>query len=107
MSAGFKNISDKPALIINGFTRVAPPATIAEKSFTGFLNNIDAGVADKYQPDFTGAQYDFSPKSEFISNEAPGHASEKFRFLQTEGKILAGGPKKNVRQYRSKRWPAQ
>jgi hypothetical protein len=87
MSAGFKNISDKPALIVNGFTRVAPPASVAEKGFTGFLNNIDAGVADKYQPDFTGEQYDYSPKSEFISNEAPGHGASNADF---ETVILKG-----------------
>lgn len=76
-----------PALIINGFDRISGPASINEPGFSGFANFIDAGVPDKYDYGFTGTQYDFNPRSEFITNEAPGHGASRADY---EGKVIAG-----------------
>ncbi len=76
-----------PILIVNGFDRVAPPATVEDTSFIGFTNFIDAGVPDKYDVNFTGTQYDFNPNSPYVSNDAPGHGASHADF---ETKIIAG-----------------
>lgn len=76
-----------PILIINGFDRIAPPATIEDTSFIGFVNFIDAGVPDKYDIGFTGSQHDFNPSSPFVSNDAPGHGASNADY---ETKIIAG-----------------
>ncbi|NWF88023.1 MAG: N-acetylmuramoyl-L-alanine amidase [Ignavibacteriaceae bacterium] len=79
--------SKNPILIINGFDRIAPPATIEDTSFVGFANFIDAGVPDKFDINFTGLQFDFNPNSAYISNDAPGHGASHADF---ETKIVAG-----------------
>jgi len=88
------------ALVINGFYRVAGPAFVETKTFAGFMNKLDAGVPDKVGFNFCGEQYDFNPKSEFLSNDAPGwgasHADNEtkvfagntFDFTYTHGKAL-------------------
>jgi hypothetical protein len=84
----FKAQNDrKPVLIINGFDRVSPPASVSSSHFSGFLNFIDAGVSYKKDVSFTGTQYDFDTASKFISNDAPGHGSS---FADYETKIIAG-----------------
>jgi hypothetical protein len=79
--------SKNPILIINGFDRIAPPATVEDTSFIGFANFLDAGVPDKFGLNFTGAQYDFNPNSPYVSNDAPGHGASHADY---ETKILAG-----------------
>jgi hypothetical protein len=76
-----------PILIVNGFDRISPPATVEDTSFIGFANFIDAGVPDKYDISYTGAQYDFNPNSPFVSNDAPGHGASNADY---ETKIIAG-----------------
>ena len=79
--------STNPVLIINGFDRICGPASIETQSFSGFLNNVDAGVPDKYDFNFTGSQYDFNPSSEWITNDIPGHGASHSDF---ETKVIAG-----------------
>jgi hypothetical protein len=79
--------SKNPILIINGFDRIAPPATVEDTSFIGFANFLDAGVPDKFGLNFTGAQYDFNPNSPYVSNDAPGHGASHADY---ETKIIAG-----------------
>ena len=79
--------SKNPIMIVNGFDRIAPPATIEDTSIIGFTNFIDAGVPDKYDINFTGAQYDFNPNSPYVSNDAPGHGASHADY---ETKIIAG-----------------
>ncbi len=55
--------------------------------FSGFLNNLDAGVPDKYDINFTGAQYDFDTSSKYISNDFPGFGASHSNY---ETKIIAG-----------------
>ncbi len=74
-------------LIVNGFNRVAPPAVIKTKEFTGFLNMVDAGVPDKKDLNFTGVQTDFLVSSKYLSNDAPGHGASS---AYDETRIFAG-----------------
>lgn len=79
----FKN----PVLIINGFDRVAAPASFTSKEFSGFLNFLDAGVPYKYDLNFTGEQFNFFPSSNYQSNDFPGFGNSSSNF---ETKIIAG-----------------
>jgi hypothetical protein len=75
------------AMIINGFDRVSGPRWVQTSRFSGFLNNLDAGVPDRTSINFTGIQYDFNPASPYMTNDAPGYgASEAYN----EGKVIAG-----------------
>jgi len=76
-----------PIIIVNGFDRISPPATVEDTSFIGFTNFLDAGVPDKYDINFTGTQYDFNPNSPYVSNDAPGHGASHADY---ETKIIAG-----------------
>ena len=76
-----------PVLIINGFDRVAAPASVDSSGFSGFLNFIDAGVPYKQDVSFTGTQYNFDSSSKFISNDAPGYGASNGNY---ETQIIAG-----------------
>ncbi|MFZ5519383.1 MAG: fibronectin type III domain-containing protein [Candidatus Zhuqueibacterota bacterium] len=67
----------QPVLIVNGFDRIAPPQWIDEPNFKGFARFIDPGVPDRFEFNFTGAQYDFSPASKFRSNDGPGFGASQ------------------------------
>lgn len=79
--------TNRPVLIINGFTRICGPASISTNKFSGFLDFEDPGVPDKYDLTFTGPQYDFNPLSPYISNDAPGYGASSSNF---ETKVIAG-----------------
>ncbi|MCL5028254.1 MAG: N-acetylmuramoyl-L-alanine amidase [Bacteroidetes bacterium] len=87
LSAARTDNGNRPVLIINGFERVSAPASIDSKQFSGFLNKIDPGVADKYNINFVGQQYDFNPKDEWKSNDEPGWGGSHADY---EGKVIAG-----------------
>ncbi len=74
-------------LIVNGFTRVAPPAWVESNVFSGFLNIVDAGVPDGLDFSFTGTQYDFDPASAYRTNDGPGHGTSR---ADHEGEVRAG-----------------
>jgi hypothetical protein len=74
-------------MIINGFDRISGPASIATPAFSGFLDELDAGVPDRYALNFTGSQFDFSPRSPFRTNDAPGHGASH---ADREGTVIAG-----------------
>jgi hypothetical protein len=74
-------------LVINGFDRVGPPEIINNKDFKGFMIFLDPGVADKYDFNYTGRQFNFDPLSAFRSNDAPGHGASLANY---ETKIVAG-----------------
>lgn len=75
------------ALIINGFYRVAPPASIETKTFSGFTNFIDEGVPYKLDFGYTGAQFNFNPDSEWETDDRPGHGASSSDY---ENQIIAG-----------------
>jgi len=81
-----KNSSD-PILIVNGFDRVAPPASFDSPAFLGFVNFVDEGVPDKYDLGFTGIQFNFDPSSKWLTDDNPGHGASHSNF---ESKIIAG-----------------
>ncbi len=77
----------KPVLIINGFYRVAAPASVSGKDFTGFVNAIDPGVPDHYDLSYTGSQFNFDSTSKFVSNDEPGWGASHSNY---ETDIIAG-----------------
>ncbi len=81
-----KNSSD-PILIVNGFDRVAPPASFDSPAFSGFVNFVDEGVPDKYELGFTGTQFNFDPNSKWLTDDNPGHGASHSDF---ESKIISG-----------------
>ena len=82
------NVDNKrPVLIINGFDRIAPPEIISQPEFKGFAPSLDPGVADRFDFNFTGNQFDFDPRSQFRTNDAPGHGASQANF---ETKVRLG-----------------
>ena len=75
------------ALIVNGFDRISGPDWIEGESFSGLLNFQDAGVGDRYTFNFTGSQYDYDPRSPFVTNDSPGHGASH---AYNEGKVIGG-----------------
>jgi hypothetical protein len=74
-------------LVVNGFDRISGPAAVNSGEFAGFVNDIDDGVAYKYDFGFSGRQYDYDIKSDFITNDAPGHGASRSDY---ETSIIAG-----------------
>jgi hypothetical protein len=72
LSAGITNKEQKPVLIVNGFDRLEAPYYFETDSFSGFVRQLDQGVQYLYDFHTTGDQYDFSPKSPWLDDDAPG-----------------------------------
>jgi len=81
------NNDKKPVLIINGFERVSGPASVNTDTFSGYLENVDPGVFDKYDMSYVGEQYDFNPYSKWITDDNPGHGASHSDY---ETKVIAG-----------------
>ncbi len=77
----------KPVLIVNGFDRVASPAWINSKDYSGFLNQKDPGMPYQYDVSFTGAEYNFDQNSPYVSNDRPGWGASHANY---ETKVIAG-----------------
>jgi hypothetical protein len=78
---------EKQVLVINGFDRVAPPATIYRDGLHGFADFWDEGVPDKRDIATVGSQYDFSVFDPFQTNDAPGRGASH---TDLETTIIAG-----------------
>ena len=65
------NETSKKALIVSGFDRLSGASAIQVPGHQGF-DSEDRGVGRDYYWGRTGFQYDFDPKSMFVSNDAPG-----------------------------------
>jgi len=87
LAAGIANNAKGEVLIVNGFDRVSGPAKIETPDFAGFMDNIDMGVPWGNDISYTGSTYDFNPKSEFRTNDAPGFGAS---YGDYEGKVIAG-----------------
>jgi hypothetical protein len=88
LAAGIPDgVSKGNVLVVNGFDRICGPASVKGNEFAGFVNDIDKGVPDKFDYGFSGRQYDYQVKSNFISNDAPGHGAS---FADYETRIIAG-----------------
>ncbi|OHX65744.1 golvesin C-terminal-like domain-containing protein [Flammeovirga pacifica] len=61
-----------PVLIVNAFERIGGPSSIETDNYKGFTSENE-GVADGVDVSFTGKQYDYNPKSEWLDDDTPGH----------------------------------
>jgi hypothetical protein len=77
----------EPVLIINGFDRISGPATIYSESFTGFVNFLDAGVADRFDPGYVGTQINYDSSSRWSDDDAPGFGTS---YADMETNIIPG-----------------
>lgn len=87
LSVGISKKNTQPLLVVNGFDRVAPPASFESPTFMGFLNFIDEGVPYLYDYGFTGIQFNFDPNSKWVTDDDPGHGASASDY---ETKIIAG-----------------
>jgi hypothetical protein len=76
-----------PVLVVNGFTRVAPPAAVEAGEFVGFFPLADPGVPDRYDLHTTGDQYNFRRGDPWTDDDAPGHGASH---ADLETRVLAG-----------------
>lgn len=83
LSVCYMNNDKAPVLIVNGFDRIAPPATIETDEYLGFMNLWDQGVPDQYDLDFIGVQYDLLADSPWLDDDAPGHGASYADFETT------------------------
>lgn len=74
-------------LIINGFDRVSGPASFENEEYQGFLYKIDPGVPYLADISFTGEQFEFNRKSEYMINDNPGLGASYGNY---EDDIIAG-----------------
>ncbi|MEJ5263337.1 MAG: fibronectin type III domain-containing protein [Ignavibacterium sp.] len=87
LSVGISKKNTQPLLVVNGFDRVAPPASFESPTFMGFLNFIDEGVPYLYDYGFTGIQFNFDPNSKWVTDDDPGHGASASDY---ETKVIAG-----------------
>lgn len=87
LSVGISRKNPQPLLIVNGFDRVAPPASFDSPTFSGFLNFVDEGVPYMYDYGYTGVQLNFNPDSKWETDDNPGHGASASDY---ETKIIAG-----------------
>ncbi len=76
-----------PVLIINGFDRIAPAATLEKDNLLGFADFWDQGVPDKYDFNYIGRQYDYDGNSPWLDDDAPGHGASYGNY---ETRLIAG-----------------
>ena len=77
----------EPVLVINAFDRVSAPAIIETDKFSGFLDFLDQGVADRYSIGYTGMQFNFRPTSKWLDDDAPGFGAS---WADYETRIIPG-----------------
>lgn len=87
LSACLINNENPTVLIINNFNRVASPYSVNTDLFSGFVNDLDEGVPDKYDIGFTGKQHNFNPNSKWETDDKPGHGAS---YADYESKIISG-----------------
>jgi len=76
-----------PILIVNGFDRISPPEYIHEPNFKGVADFLDLGVPDRFDLNYTGSQFDFTPAVKYRTNDAPGHGNSHANY---ETKVING-----------------
>ncbi|MEL6613618.1 MAG: fibronectin type III domain-containing protein, partial [Bacteroidota bacterium] len=64
-----------PVLVVNGFTRIAPPMSFVADTLAGFMRSQDAGVADGYDVHTIGAQHTFDRTRPWTDDDDPGHGA--------------------------------
>ncbi|MEL6443515.1 MAG: fibronectin type III domain-containing protein [Bacteroidota bacterium] len=64
-----------PVLVVNGFTRIAPPISFVADTLAGFMRSQDAGVADGVDVHTIGAQHNFDRTRPWTDDDDPGHGA--------------------------------
>jgi hypothetical protein len=75
LSACLFNNSQKPALIVNGFTRISAPKSFDLGAKAGFEWWEDEGVADGMEPTFLGYQQAFNRSEPWLDDDNTGWGS--------------------------------
>lgn len=75
LSACLFNNSQKPALIVNGFTRISAPKSFDLGEKAGFEWWEDEGVADGMEPAFLGYQQNFNRNEPWLDDDNTGWGS--------------------------------
>lgn len=75
LSVCWQGDGTRPVLIVNGFDRVAPPASLEADSLRGFVADRDTGVPDRYDLSYVGPQYEFDATVAWQDDDAPGHGA--------------------------------
>ena len=87
LSVCFIENTNPTVMIINGFNRIAPPASLKAGDYTGFLFDEDNGVPDRYNYHFTGEQFNFDQLNNWHSDDRPGHGAS---YANMETQVVAG-----------------
>lgn len=89
-----------PVLIVNAFDRLSAASTIETDEYLGFMDLWDEGVADGFDMNYIGSQYDLLADSPWLDDDEPGHGASygdmestlipgnSFDFPQLHGKSL-------------------
>ena len=87
LSVGIKAGDTNRVLIVNGFDRISGPAWFDENAMAGIAWWKDRGVADRFEINAVGDQYDFNRKSPWLDDDSPGWGAS---YADLEGKVLPG-----------------
>ncbi len=87
LSAGLKKGDNEGVLVVNGFDRISGPAWFDRDNMAGVAWWNDRGVADGFDLNAVGDQYDFDRKSPWLDDDAPGWGAS---YSDMEGKIVRG-----------------
>ncbi|MBQ1912403.1 MAG: xanthan lyase [Bacteroidales bacterium] len=81
-------VDDAPqVVVVNDFTRVAPPASFDTPLYAGFLDDLDSGVPWGKDILFSGSMNQFRRDAAWISNDSPGFTGS---YNDQAGSQLAG-----------------
>ena len=87
LAVSLGDTSRVPVMIVNGFDRVAPPATIDAGDYKGFMDIWDQGVPDRYDLSYVGSQYELSFSAPWLDDDSPGHGAS---FADYETQVIVG-----------------
>lgn len=77
----------KNVIVVNNFTRVAPPAWFDTPEYAGFNNELDAGVPYMQEINFIGSQYEFRRGLPWVDDDNPGFGAS---YTDHAGKVVIG-----------------
>ena len=77
----------KSVLVVNNFTRVAPPAWFDTPDYAGFMNGLDSGVPYVREINFIGDQYQYRRELPWMDDDSPGFGA---CFIDQAGKVVPG-----------------
>ena len=87
LAAGLKRGAEGMVLVVNGFDRISGPAWFDRGGMAGVEWWNDRGVADHFDIESTGDQYDFERNSLWVDDDDPGWGAS---YSDIEGKIIRG-----------------